>query len=90
MVCGLKVIQTNNPCMDKYQQQAQQQLGVIVRRRRDALGYSQEEFAEQCGMHRTYMGAIERGERNVSLLNLRRIAAALGLDLSALLAEAGL
>ena len=76
--------------MEKSQQKAQQQFGVVVRRRRDALGFSQEEFAEECGMHRTYMGAIERGERNVSLLNLRRIAAALGLELSALLAEAGL
>ena len=49
-----------------------------VRRLRRTRGYSQESFADACGLHRTYVGAIERGERNVSIDNIERIAAALG------------
>lgn len=41
---------------------------------RAQLGYSQESFASECGLHRTYMGGIERGERNVSLMNILRIS----------------
>ena len=56
--------------------------GRAVRRRRETLGVSQEEFAERCGLHRTYLGAIERGERNVSLINIEKIARALKIKLS--------
>lgn len=49
-----------------------------VRKRRQELGFSQEELADRCGLHRTYVGAIERGERNVSIDNIDRISAALG------------
>lgn len=56
---------------------AQERLGVIIRAKRKELGYSQESFASLCGVHRTYMGAVERGERNISLLNIIRIANAL-------------
>lgn len=66
----------------------QASLGDVIRSRRSALGYSQESFAERVGLHRTYIGAIERGERNLSLHNLVRIADALGLSLSELVAEA--
>ena len=66
----------------------QRSLGRVVRDRRAGLGYSQERFAEAVGLHRTYIGAVERGERNVSLHNLLRIAQALHLRLSVLLAEA--
>ncbi|MBI3186316.1 MAG: helix-turn-helix transcriptional regulator [Gammaproteobacteria bacterium] len=59
------------------QDKAQKQLGAIIRDNRKASGYSQEEFASYCGVHRTYMGAIERGERNISLMNIIRIANAL-------------
>ena len=45
---------------------------------------SQEEFADRCGLHRTYMGAFERGERNVSLVNLEKIARAFKIALSEL------
>jgi DNA-binding XRE family transcriptional regulator len=62
-----------------------QRLGERVRRLRRAKGLSQEAFAERCELHRTYVGAIERGERNVAIDNLVRIAAALGLRLSELL-----
>lgn len=51
-----------------------------VRRKRKALGVSQEGLAEICGLHRTYVGSIERAERNVSLDNIDRISAALKTD----------
>jgi transcriptional regulator with XRE-family HTH domain len=61
--------------------------GVAVRRLRQEKGWSQERFADEVGVHRTYMGDIERGERNVSLTNIGRIAAGLNISLSALMAE---
>jgi transcriptional regulator with XRE-family HTH domain len=48
-------------------------------------GYSQEEFAEKCGLDRTYVGGIERGERNVSIKNIAVIADALNLSVSELM-----
>ena len=63
-------------------------LGRAVRAAGADLGYSQEPFAFMVGIHRTYMGAVERGERNVSLRNLVRIANALKMPLSCLIAEA--
>jgi transcriptional regulator with XRE-family HTH domain len=52
--------------------------GARVRQARTTLGWSQDELAYRSGLHRTYVGAVERGERNVALLNLRKLAAALG------------
>jgi transcriptional regulator with XRE-family HTH domain len=63
------------------------QLGQAVRKRRKALGLSQEGLAEKADLHWTYIGGIERGERNVSLLNIVKIARALGLKPSQLLAN---
>lgn len=60
------------------------EFGAQVRRLRKARGLSQESFAGACGLHRTYVGAIERGERNVSLENIARIAVALGVPIAAL------
>jgi transcriptional regulator with XRE-family HTH domain len=53
--------------------------GDNVRRRRREKGMSQERLAEEAGLHRTYIGSIERGERNVSLDNIDRISAALSI-----------
>ncbi len=62
--------------------------GAAVRVHRQALGWSQEVLAECAALHRTYIGGIERGERNVSLENIYRIAWALGTSAGQLLAEA--
>lgn len=51
--------------------------GERVRQLRVAAGLSQEQLADRCGLHRTYIGGVERGERNVGLLNVYAIAAAL-------------
>ncbi len=61
--------------------------GREVRFRRHKLGLSQEAFADVCGLHRTYIGSIERGERNVSLQNIVRIARALKVSPSVLLKD---
>ena len=55
--------------------------GKAVRKRRHKLGVSQEEFADICGLDRTYIGGIERGARNVALVNIERIAKALKMSL---------
>lgn len=57
-----------------------------MRRLRADAGLSQEMLAELCGLHRTYIGSVERCERNVSVDNIERIAMALQVDISDLLA----
>lgn len=56
------------------------ELGRRIRETRQELGLSQEAFAAACGLHRTYVGSVERGERNVTFLNLLAIASALKVD----------
>lgn len=62
--------------------------GRAVRNLRLRKGLSQEGLAEIAGIHRTYMGDVERGTRNIALVNMTRIAHALGVPLSELLREA--
>lgn len=65
-------------------------LGEAVRASRKARGMSQEALADAAGIDRSHMGKIERGERNVTLLNVARIAKAMDCKPSDLLASAGL
>ena len=60
-----------------------------LRRRRKAMGLSQEAVGELSGLHPTYVGSVERGERNVSVDNMERLAHALGVQVIDLLAEHG-
>jgi transcriptional regulator with XRE-family HTH domain len=64
-------------------------LGKNVRQLRLGKGLSQEALADRCGLHRTYLGGIERGERNVSLLNIIRIAKALEVNVVELVHDIG-
>lgn len=69
--------------MDKEQQRAvKRQFGARLRQLRKARGLSQEAVALSCDLDRSYLGAIERGERNVSLVNIHRVARALRLNVA--------
>jgi transcriptional regulator with XRE-family HTH domain len=69
-------------------QELLERIGRVVTARRRKMGHSQESFADHVGMHRTYMGCIERGEKNLQLATLLRIAQGLGVQLSRLIADA--
>ncbi|WP_103702350.1 helix-turn-helix domain-containing protein [Paraburkholderia eburnea] len=58
-----------------------------VRRKRIELDLSQEALAERAGVHRTYVGMLERSEKNVTIYNIERIADALGVDPASLLED---
>jgi len=61
--------------------------GQAVRKLREDRDYSQEEFANVVGVHRTYMGGIERGERNITLTTIYKIARALAVSPQSLFIE---
>lgn len=60
-------------------------IGKLIREARKAKGYSQEVFAAEAGLGRTYMGRVERGEQNISIQNLIQIAITLGVDVGMLI-----
>lgn len=62
-------------------------LGNRIRELRKAQGFSQENFAAEVGLDRTYMGSVERGERNIAALNLIRIAKCLQVEVGELFPE---
>jgi transcriptional regulator with XRE-family HTH domain len=62
--------------------------GRAVRRRRERLGFSQEDFAERADVHRTYVSSIELGKVNVGIEVANQLAAALGMSLSELVRQA--
>lgn len=66
----------------------QARLGAAVARLRRKAGYSQESFANHLGVHRVYMGCVERGERDFRVSTLERLATALGLTTTQLVREA--
>ncbi len=63
-------------------------LGMAFRRRREALGFSQESFADEIGMHRTYYSAIERGEKNLQLDTLQKVCEGLQAEIWEVFKEA--
>lgn len=65
-------------------------LGEVIRETRKSINLSQEALAADAGLDRSYMGGVERGERNLTLMNVCRIAAALKVKPSALLTASGL
>jgi transcriptional regulator with XRE-family HTH domain len=60
---------------------ARQRFASNMREQRLAKGLSQEDLADLCGLHRTYVGSVERGERNISIDNMERLALALEVPL---------
>jgi transcriptional regulator with XRE-family HTH domain len=68
--------------MNLQEQHFLRELGLRLRQRREELGLTQAELGRRCGLHRTFIGSVERGERNLSILNLRLLAQVLRLPLS--------
>ena len=64
-----------------------EKFGQKVREERLKQNLSQEELAAKAGVHRTYIGMIERAEKNITLLNIEKISKALGINISKLLEE---
>jgi transcriptional regulator with XRE-family HTH domain len=65
-------------------QEVHKKLGKRIAGLRKERGFSQEEFAHECRFHRSYMGAVERGEKNITLASMNRIASTLKISLSQL------
>lgn len=85
----LKVAARERLFPDMDEGELQQRVGAFLRSYRMARGLSQEAFAEFVGVHRTYMGSIERGEENLTLRSVERLAAVLDLDPLDMLSKAG-
>ena len=65
-------------------------IGKAIRARRQALGLSQDQFADRIGMHRAYFGALERGKWNITVQTLLRVAQGLGVSAASILEDARL
>jgi transcriptional regulator with XRE-family HTH domain len=65
-------------------QEVHKKLGKRIAELRKKKGFSQEAFAHECGFHRSYMGAVERGEKNITLAMVNRVAKALKISLAEL------
>ena len=61
-----------------------ERFGTAVKFRREELGLTQEDLADKAGIHRTYLSDVERGTRNLSLVNIEKLAAALAVSMSEL------
>jgi len=65
-------------------------ISLNIAKHRKRLGLSQEELAARCGLHRTYVGAVERGERNITIINLEKLATAMNIEVVDLLSPSTL
>lgn len=70
--------------MEAFENNIKKIFGARVRTLRTEKGWSQEDFAFECGLHRTYISAVERGERNISLENIKKIANTFRIDIAEL------
>lgn len=70
-----------------YSSHVKSRFGLAIKQRRQEIGISQEVLAERAGLHRTYIGDIERGARNLSLENIEKLAKALQIPVSDLFAK---
>ncbi len=66
---------------------ARKRFAVNLKEQRLAKGFSQEDLADLCGLHRTYVGSVERGERNISIDNMERLALSLDVPLEKLIGK---
>jgi transcriptional regulator with XRE-family HTH domain len=64
-----------------------ERFGKRLREVREGVGVSQEKLAEMAGLHRTYVSSVERGKRNISLLNIERLAGALRIPMAELMPD---
>ena len=71
----------------KYDTNLLNALGKEVRTLRESQGLTQDGLAQKATLHRTYIGSIERGERNMTLMNLKRLSYALGISVASLIAK---
>lgn len=73
-------VQRDIPFYERKQMDILKVFAQNVRHYRNQIGISQEDFAEKCGLHRTYISAVERQKRSISLNNVQKIADALGIE----------
>ena len=73
-----------HPKLAPMQHDIRKRFGDRIRAIRNDHGWSQEELADRAHLHRTYIGSVERGEQNLSLINIERLAATLGISLAEL------